>query len=238
MASDTALAFATSPNLPQIVFNGVREDLRRILEDLEGHLADPPSSDLPGQTASILLALEELADRDPDLISPALLRILDRVRLENVVGSDSGSMTSVMQRRVASANALREHRKSRPRWQAQAVRQRRNAIDVRGANVVAALNLQLPNTPERRPEERLGASIGETQAAQGAHGSPHTRVDGLKLILPLDHSEDGLPGEIMALRTPPSDHRHQGPPNRLSPLSQTPPVLFESPSSPYPPTPL
>ena len=175
-----------------------------------------------------------LAALDPDLISPALLHILNRVRLENVVRSDSDGIDSPMQRRLAAAIAMRRHRESRPRWQA--VRQRRNAIYVRDANDAMALNLQLPNTPERRLEERLGASSGETQAAHGAHETPHTPVNGLKLTF--GHSEDGLPGESMAPCTPPTDHHHQGPSNRLSPLSQTPPVLFESPSSPYPPTPL
>lgn len=182
-----ALAFSTAPNLPNVAFNNVRVELATILDALEQHLAVPstpaaaPStptaangailtvsseptpaappdeqSALLGQSASLLLGLEQLAALDPDLLTPGLLRILDRVRLDDAAAADDASVASVLRRQLASARALRRLRLRRgPRAQ------RRNAIDVRGADDIAALNLRLPKTPERRagdvsPASRLG----------------------------------------------------------------------------------
>ena len=57
-----ALGFSTRSNLPLVDFNTVRGELQVILEDLEGYLTAPDhgvGALGPGQSASILLALEE-----------------------------------------------------------------------------------------------------------------------------------------------------------------------------------
>nr|VWO99572.1 APH domain-containing protein [Ganoderma boninense] len=156
LACEMALVFSTRSNLPRVDFNTVRTELQVVLEDLEGYLT---ASDHgvgaigPGQSASILLALEELAVLDPDLISTNILRILDHVRLDPPSAdvqakSDTDSMASFLQRRLASARALRKLRHSRPRWQPPAP-QRRKAVHVRGPEDLQALNLTLPKTPEK-----------------------------------------------------------------------------------------
>ncbi|KAM5530932.1 hypothetical protein V8D89_005037 [Ganoderma adspersum] len=161
LACEMALGFSTRSNLPHVDFNTVRGELQIILEDLEGYLTAPDhgvGALGPGQSASILLALEELAVLDPDLISTNMLRILDRVRLDRPptgvqAQSETDSMASVLQRRLASARALRKLRDSRPRWQPQAP-QRRKAVHVRGPEDLQALNLKLPKTPERETQQQ------------------------------------------------------------------------------------
>ena len=129
-ACEMALAFSTASNLPRVVFNNVRIELQGILEDLENYLTSPDSGAgtiTSGQSASVLLALEELHALDPDLISADLLRIIDHINVDppQIAGS-TASMESFLQRRLASARNLRRHRESRlresrPRWTRKAV---------------------------------------------------------------------------------------------------------------------
>ncbi|KAH9939057.1 uncharacterized protein BXZ73DRAFT_89140 [Epithele typhae] len=162
LACEMALAFSTAPNFPSIAFNAVRPSLQLILQDLEAHFSAPstaaqalhscdailprsplqPAVDvdpLPGQSAAILLSLEELMQLDPDLFTPKLESILSRVDVP-----DNASMESVLRRRLACARDARRTRVLhwRPR-----TAQRRRAIDVRAGNVAENLNLLLPDTP-------------------------------------------------------------------------------------------
>ncbi len=178
LACEMALGFSTRSNLPRVDFNTVRGELQVILEDLEAYLtaSDHGVGALgPGQSASILLALEELAVLDPDLISRNILRILDHVRLDGPPGglrsqSETDSMASVLQRRLASARALRKLRDTRPRWQPPAP-QRRKAIHVRGPEDLQALNLQLPKTPERETQQQVEGQQ-QQQQQQSMPASP------------------------------------------------------------------
>ncbi|TFK86470.1 hypothetical protein K466DRAFT_600303 [Polyporus arcularius HHB13444] len=152
-ACEMALAFSTASNLPRVVFNNVRGELQGILEDLENYLTTPDSgvgTITAGQSASILLALEELHALDRDLISPTLLRIIDHINIDAPQVVDTGSMESFLQRRLASARALRKMRESelregRPRWKEP---RRRNAMDVQLPAIANAPDLRLPQTPE------------------------------------------------------------------------------------------
>ncbi|KAI0695068.1 hypothetical protein C8T65DRAFT_49791 [Cerioporus squamosus] len=153
-ACEMALAFSTASNLPRVVFNNVRSELQRILEDLENYLTSPDSgvgTITAGQSASILLALEELHALDPDLISATLLRIIDHINIDAPQVVDTGSMESFLQRRLASARALRKLRESklregRPRWREP---RRRNAMDVQLPAISDVPDLRLPQTPEK-----------------------------------------------------------------------------------------
>ena len=180
LACEMALGFSTRSNLPLVDFNTVRGELQVILEDLEGYLTAPDhgvGALGPGQSASILLALEELAVLDPDLISTNILRILDHVRLDRPPAgvrsqSETDSMASFLQRRLASARALRKLRDSRPRWQPQPP-QRRKAVHVRGPEDLQALNLKLPNTPERDvPQREDGLQLQHQQQQLSVSASP------------------------------------------------------------------
>ena len=173
LACEMALGLSTRPDLPVVVFNKVRADLQGLLEDLEGYLtaSDHGVNALgPGQSGYILLALEELAALDPDLISTNLVRILDHVRLDGppraAILSDTESLPSHWKRRLASARALRKLRQSRPRWQRPGP-QRRNAIHVQGAQDLEALNLQLPKTPGKEKETEA-----QQQQQNSASASP------------------------------------------------------------------
>ncbi|RPD52958.1 hypothetical protein L226DRAFT_572628 [Lentinus tigrinus ALCF2SS1-7] len=154
-ACEMALAFSTASNLPRVVFNTVRNELQDILEDLENYLTLPDSgvgAITSGQSASILLALEELYALDPDLISANLLRIIDHINVDpRQLAGSTGSMESFLQRRLASARALRKMRESklregRPRWKEP---RRRNAMDVQLPAVADAPDLHLPETPQK-----------------------------------------------------------------------------------------
>ncbi|KAI1791880.1 hypothetical protein LXA43DRAFT_382822 [Ganoderma leucocontextum] len=179
LACEMALGFSTRSNLPRVDFNSVRGELQIILEDLEGYLttSDHGVGALgPGQSASVLLALEELAVLDPDLISTNIVRILDHVRLDGPpagMQSETDSIASFLQRRLASTRALRKLRDTRPRWQPQ----RRKAIHVRDAEDLQALNLQLPKTPEKDTQQQLQSAPASPVAehlspTSGFHSSP------------------------------------------------------------------
>ncbi|KAI0738698.1 hypothetical protein C8Q80DRAFT_1113622 [Daedaleopsis nitida] len=196
-ACEMALAFSTAPSLPQVAFNRIRDELQVILEDLENLLTAPDtdaSTVGPGQSASILLALEELAARDPDLISSNMLHILDRVGLDQphvraVAAAETDSMASFMQRRLAAARELRRVRESRPRWR-KPVAQRRKALDVRGPADLDALNLHLPETPDNAPValSPLGGDIASPNFPPPSPTTPsHTYPpDGPSSLYPLE----------------------------------------------------
>ncbi|TBU37662.1 hypothetical protein BD309DRAFT_598952, partial [Dichomitus squalens] len=178
LACEMALSLSTRPDLPLIVFNKIRDDLQGILEDLEGYLtaSDHGTNALgSGQSGYILLALEELAALDPDLISINLVRILDHVRLDGPpktgLVSDTESLPSHWKRRLASARAVRKLRESRPRWQRPGP-QRRNAIHVQGAQDLEALNLRLPKTPEKYKETQTQQQHSASTAPIVEHLSP------------------------------------------------------------------
>ncbi|PIL32994.1 hypothetical protein GSI_05112 [Ganoderma sinense ZZ0214-1] len=208
LACEMALGFSTRSNLPRADFNAVRPELQTTLEDLEGYLTAPDhgvDAIGPGQSASILLALEELFVLDPDLISTNLLRILDRVRPDRPPAgvqplSETDSMASFLQRRLASARALRKLRDSRPRWQPPAP-QRRKAVHVRGPEDLQALNLTLPKTPEGEGQHQAEGQ-GRQQLEPSASASP-TVVEPLSPIS-VGHSSSGYPASSCPLPSGPS----------------------------------
>ena len=209
LACEMALGFSTRSNLPRVDFNAVRGELQVILEDLEGYLTAPDhgvGALGPGQSASILLALEELAVLDPDLISTNILRILDHVRLDGPpVGlqsqSETDSIASFLQRRLASARALRKLRDSRPRWQPQP--QRRKAIHVRGPEDLQALNLQLPKTPDReRQQQEEGQQQEQQEQAQQQQSAPVSPVGEHLAPSSVDHSSPGHLASALPSRPP------------------------------------
>ncbi|OBZ73635.1 hypothetical protein A0H81_06409 [Grifola frondosa] len=80
MACGMAIGFSIAPNLSASAFNSVRDQLRNMLEDLEGYIATPaPETVQSGPYLSLLLALVELWRRDSDLVSERLLRMIDKV---------------------------------------------------------------------------------------------------------------------------------------------------------------
>ena len=192
-ACEMALAFSTASNLPRVVFNNVRIELQGILEDLENYLTSPDSGAgtiTSGQSASVLLALEELHALDPDLISADLLRIIDHINVDppQIAGS-TASMESFLQRRLASARNLRRHRdsrlrESRPRWNEP---RRRNALDLQMPPLIDAPELRLPETPQNP------ASVPPSPVADNRSPSRTVPSHSPPMLLPIASLEETSP---------------------------------------------
>jgi len=84
LACSMALGFA-SADLPDGAYQSLRPDLRKMLQDLESLLtssSSPGGPDLDNNAApspSLLMAVLDFADQDPDLVNEELIRLLNEV---------------------------------------------------------------------------------------------------------------------------------------------------------------
>ncbi|KAH9851899.1 hypothetical protein C2E23DRAFT_828079 [Lenzites betulinus] len=107
-ACEITLAFVTTDTMLAGEFDGIKPELRHMLADLAGYLL-APSAEI-GQSASILLALSDLNELDPDLIVSAGLRaLLDSVVLRRPARANSEDVSSSRRRRLEYARDLRDY---------------------------------------------------------------------------------------------------------------------------------
>ncbi|KAI0628057.1 hypothetical protein C8Q77DRAFT_1162530 [Trametes polyzona] len=148
VACEMTLAFSTTDALPGRAFDSIKNELRHMLADLENYLVAPDSASGTGggpvQSASILLALEELDERDPALVETVRLReLLNSVKVNGPPREAPGTVENVSsswRRRLEYARQLRVYRERHPTALAP---RRRNTT----ANKANALDLEVLHAP-------------------------------------------------------------------------------------------
>ncbi|KAI0642310.1 hypothetical protein C8Q79DRAFT_929293 [Trametes meyenii] len=196
VACEMALAFSTTGTFPAMALDSVKNELRHLLADLETYLTVPHPSgvDAPGsgQTASILLALEALDERDPSLISsPTLRGFLNSVKARGSGSVETENVSSFWRKRLEYTRQLREYRERHPMA---TIGRRRTAT----ANKANTLGLDLQKAMGHRSDGGRTPSPGVATRPVSLRCEtdqrPHTPPEGLGGVSP--HSQTLASGSI------------------------------------------
>ncbi|KAI0675898.1 hypothetical protein C8Q78DRAFT_964498 [Trametes maxima] len=186
VACEMALAFSTTGTLPTMALDSVKNELRHLLADLEGYLTEPHPSDVDapgsGQTASIILALAALDEREPGLIgSPKLRGFINSVRRAGSGSAETEKISSFWRKRLEYARQLREYRERHP----QATIGRHRTATANKANTLG-LDLQKDTrqqsdggrTPSSGVVDRPGVDERPQPSSEGPHRPHRSQTSG------------------------------------------------------------